>query len=105
MTRLASGLIVGVTADIPKTSRIVGPGVILLAKLSGRPISPCAVVTSSRIDFDTWDHASLGLPFGRGVIALGEPIRVARDASPDDMERPGGLSRSGSTDCTSAPTP
>jgi lysophospholipid acyltransferase (LPLAT)-like uncharacterized protein len=83
---LASGLIIGITADIPKTSRIVGPGVILLAKLSGRPIRPCAVVTSSRIDFDTWDHASLGLPFGRGVIALGEPIRVARDASPDDME-------------------
>lgn len=83
---LASGLIIGITADIPKTSQIVGPGVILLAKLSGRPIRPCAVVTSSRIDFDTWDHASLGLPFGRGVIALGEPIRVARDASPDDME-------------------
>jgi len=83
---LALGLIVGVTADIPKTSRIVGPGIILLAKLSGRPIRPCAVVTSRRIDFNTWDHASLGLPFGRGVIALGEAVRVAPEASPDEME-------------------
>ena len=84
---LASGLIVGVTADIPKTRRIVGPGIILLAKLSGRPIRPCAVVTSRRIDFATWDHASLGLPFGRGVVALGEAVRVAPNASPDEMEK------------------
>ncbi|MFI5016229.1 MAG: lysophospholipid acyltransferase family protein [Hyphomicrobiales bacterium] len=83
---LASGLIVGVTADIPKTRRVAGPGLILLAKLSGRPIRPCAVVASRRIDFDSWDHASIGLPFGRGVIALGEAIRVAPDASPEAME-------------------
>jgi lysophospholipid acyltransferase (LPLAT)-like uncharacterized protein len=83
---LASGLIVGVTADIPKTRRVVGPGIILLAKLSGRPIRPCTVVMSRRIDFDSWDRASMGLPFGRGVIALGEAIRVAPDASPETME-------------------
>jgi lysophospholipid acyltransferase (LPLAT)-like uncharacterized protein len=83
---LASGLIVGVTADIPKTRRVAGPGIILLAKLSGRPIRPCTVVSSRRIDFDSWDHASMGLPFGRAVIALGEAIKVAPDASPDEME-------------------
>jgi lysophospholipid acyltransferase (LPLAT)-like uncharacterized protein len=83
---LGSGLIVGVTADIPKTRRVAGAGIILLAKLSGRPIRPCTVVTSHRIDFDSWDHASMGLPFGRGVIALGEAIRVAPDASPEAME-------------------
>jgi lysophospholipid acyltransferase (LPLAT)-like uncharacterized protein len=83
---LASGLIVGVTADIPKIRRVAGTGLILLAKHSGRPIRPCTVVTSRRIDFDSWDHASLGLPFGRGVIALGEAIWVTADASPEDME-------------------
>jgi len=84
---LASGLIVGVTADIPKTARVAGRGIILLAKLSGRPIRPCAVVASRRIDFDTWDHASMGLPLGRGVIALGDAIRVTPDASPEEMEQ------------------
>ena len=83
---LASGLIVGVTADVPKNRRIAGMGIILLAKLSGRPIRPCTVISSRRIDFDSWDHASLGLPFGRGVIALGDAIRVAPDASPEAME-------------------
>jgi lysophospholipid acyltransferase (LPLAT)-like uncharacterized protein len=84
---LAAGLIVGVTADIPKTRRVAGNGIILLAKLSGRPIRPCTVVARRRIDFNTWDHASMGLPFGRGVIALGEAIHVMRDASPDAMEQ------------------
>jgi len=84
---LASGLIVGVTADIPKTRRVASPGIILLARLSGRPIRPCTVVASRRIDFDSWDHASLGLPFGRAVIALGDAIRVAPDASAEAMEQ------------------
>ena len=83
---LASGLIVGVTADVPKNRRIAGMGIILLAKLSGRPIRPCTVISSRRIDFDSWDHASLGLPFGRGVIALGDAVRIAPDASPEAME-------------------
>lgn len=83
---LAAGQIVGVTADVPKTRRVAGQGIVLLAKLSGRPIRPCTVVSSRRIDFDSWDHASLGLPFGRGVIALGDAIWVPPDASPEAME-------------------
>ncbi len=53
-------------------------GIVTLAQLSGRPIVPVAVVTSRRIDFTSWDRASLGLPFGRGAIVLGEPVHVAR---------------------------
>ena len=68
------------TADIPKVSRVCGPGIVTLAQLSGRPIVPVAVVTSRRIDFASWDRASLGLPFGRGAMVLGEPVHVARDA-------------------------
>jgi lysophospholipid acyltransferase (LPLAT)-like uncharacterized protein len=83
---LTSGLIVGITADIPKTRRVAGQGIILLAKLSGRPIRPCTVVASRRVDFDTWDHASIGLPFGRAVIGLGEAIRVPAEASDEEME-------------------
>ena len=77
---LAGGEMVVMTADIPKTSRVCGLGIVTLAKLSGRPIAPVAVVTSRRFDFDSWDHASMGLPFGRGAIVIGEPIAVAKDA-------------------------
>jgi lysophospholipid acyltransferase (LPLAT)-like uncharacterized protein len=77
---LADGMTVVLTADVPKVSRVAGPGIVALAQKSGRPIYPVAVVTSPRIDFNTWDRASLGLPFSRGAIVLGAPILVAPDA-------------------------
>ncbi|GAU81057.1 lysophospholipid acyltransferase family protein [Bosea sp. BIWAKO-01] len=78
--RLAAGDTMVLTADIPKRARVAGPGIIALAKASGRPVHPVAVVTSRRIDFNSWDRASIGLPFGRCAIVVGDPIRIARDA-------------------------
>jgi lysophospholipid acyltransferase (LPLAT)-like uncharacterized protein len=77
---LAGGEMVVLTADVPKISRVCGPGIVTLAQLSGRPVVPVAVVTSRRLDFRSWDRASLGLPFGRGAIVLGDPVFVPRDA-------------------------
>ena len=77
---LEAGEMVVMTADVPKIARVCGNGIVTLARLSGRPIVPVAVVTSRRIAFKSWDRASLGLPFGRGVMALGEPIFVPEDA-------------------------
>lgn len=77
---LEAGEMVVMTADVPKIARVCGDGIVTLARLSGRPIVPVAVVTSRRVDFKSWDRASLGLPFGRGAMVLGEPIVVARDA-------------------------
>ena len=84
--RLASGDTMVLTADVPKRARIVGPGIIALARASGRPIRAVAVVTSRRIDFNSWDRASIGLPFGRCAIVVGEPILVARDADEATQE-------------------
>jgi lysophospholipid acyltransferase (LPLAT)-like uncharacterized protein len=83
---LADGEMVVMTADVPKTSRVCGAGIVTLAQLSGRPIVPVAVVTSRRLDFRSWDKASLGLPFGRGAMVLGEPIEVARNADGSALE-------------------
>jgi lysophospholipid acyltransferase (LPLAT)-like uncharacterized protein len=83
---LEDGEMVVMTADIPKRSRICGKGIVTLAQFSGRPIVPVAVVTSRRVDFKSWDRASLGLPFGRGAMVLGEPIHVARDADDAALE-------------------
>lgn len=78
--RLAAGDTMVLTADVPKRARIVGPGIISLARVSGQPIRAVAVVTSRRIDFNSWDRASIGLPFGRCAVVVGEPILVPRDA-------------------------
>ena len=83
---LAEGHTVVMTADVPKVSRVAGLGIVTLARLSGRPIFPLAVVTSRRFDFRSWDKASLGKPFGRGAMVLGDPIRIARDADAATQE-------------------
>jgi lysophospholipid acyltransferase (LPLAT)-like uncharacterized protein len=44
------------------------------------------VATSRRIDFKSWDRASLNLPFSRGAMVAGEPIRVATDADAATLE-------------------
>ena len=83
---LGDGEMVVMTADIPKISRVCGQGIVTLAQLSGRPIVPVAVVTSRRIDFDSWDRASIGLPFGRGAMVLGHPIHVPRESDEQALE-------------------
>jgi lysophospholipid acyltransferase (LPLAT)-like uncharacterized protein len=84
---LASGASVVITADVPKRARIAGEGIVTLARLSGRPIVPTAVVTSRRFDMKSWDRGSIGKPFGRGAIIYGELIRVAADADALALER------------------
>jgi lysophospholipid acyltransferase (LPLAT)-like uncharacterized protein len=84
---LELGATVAMTADVPKVARIAGLGIVTLGRISGRPIVPIAVVTSRRIDFKSWDRASIGLPFGRGAIVVGDPIHVAVGADADAMEQ------------------
>jgi lysophospholipid acyltransferase (LPLAT)-like uncharacterized protein len=86
MRQLEAGASVALTADVPKRARVAGLGIVALAKLSGRPIVPTAVVASRRVQFNTWDRASLGLPFGRAVVVAGDFIRVSADADDAEME-------------------
>ncbi len=87
MRQLELGSSVALTADVPKRARLAGMGIVTLAKLSGRPIVPTAVVLSRRIQFNSWDRATLGLPFSRAVVVAGDLIRVSPDADDAAMER------------------
>jgi lysophospholipid acyltransferase (LPLAT)-like uncharacterized protein len=86
LNALNEGYNVALTADVPKVSRVCGMGIIKLASLSGRLILPVAIATRWRIDFDSWDHSALNLPFGRGARTVGEPIRVPADADDAALE-------------------
>jgi lysophospholipid acyltransferase (LPLAT)-like uncharacterized protein len=83
---LDEGTSIAMTADVPKRARVAGLGIVTLARLSGRPIVPTAVVLKRRIQFDTWDRATLGLPFSRVVVVARDPIRLARDADDATIE-------------------
>jgi lysophospholipid acyltransferase (LPLAT)-like uncharacterized protein len=87
LTALQDNWTIVLTADVPKVSRIAGTGIVKLAQLSGRPIYPVAVATSRRITIASWDRAAINLPFSRGAIVAGPPIRVPADLDADALER------------------
>ena len=78
---------VATTADVPKRARVVSLGVIMLARASGRPITPVAMVTSRFIRLKNWDSTTINLPFGRGAVVGIEPVHVPSDADAETMEK------------------
>ncbi len=84
---LADGYNVAMTADVPKRSRVVGRGIIMLARESGRPIMPFAMATSRFIRLNNWDRTTINLPFGQGALVGVEEVFVPPDADAETMER------------------
>ena len=83
---LAEGYSVALTADVPKVARVAGPGIVRLARDSGRPIYPVALASSRRVEFDNWDRSTMNLPFSKLVGVVGEPIRVLATADEQALE-------------------
>ena len=84
---LEEGDNVASTADVPKRSRVAGLGIIMLARESGRPILPFAMVTSRFIRLKNWDHTTINLPFGRGAVVGIDAVIVPPDADAETMEK------------------
>lgn len=79
---LDQGKSVVMIADISKsTPRQAGAGIVLLSKISGRPILPAAYATSRGVTVaSSWDRMRINLPFGKAVAVTGEPVHVPADA-------------------------
>src|SRR5258705_5221321 len=86
VTALGDAYNIVMTADVPKISQVAGLGIVMLARASGRPIYPVAMATSRRWKLDSWDSSAVNLPFSRGAVVMGEPIRLDADADNDDLE-------------------
>jgi lysophospholipid acyltransferase (LPLAT)-like uncharacterized protein len=84
---LEDGCNVASTADVPKRARAAGLGIIMLARESGRPILPFAMVTSRFIRLNNWDHTTINLPFGRGAVVGIDAVIVPPDADAETMEK------------------
>lgn len=83
---LEDGYSVALTADVPKVARVAGPGIVRLARDSGRPIYPVALASSRRYEIDNWDRSVISLPFGKLVGVVGEPIRVPQTTDDQALE-------------------
>jgi 3-deoxy-D-manno-octulosonic-acid transferase len=87
MMALRNDTTIAVTADIPPgPARKAGLGLVTLARLSGRIIMPCAVVTKRYLKLNTWSGFTVNLPFSHMVLAAGEPIAVSRHADEAELE-------------------
>lgn len=86
---LKSGKNTAMIADIANAkAREAGRGIILLAKLSGRPIVPYIYAFSrEKILEKTWDKTAIPLPFGRSVFLMGEALFVPAGASDEELEQ------------------
>ena len=79
---LRAGNPVGITPDGPRgPRRQAAPGVAQLAALSGAAVAPVGAASSRHRLLPSWDRMMLPLPFGEGVIVLGELVRVPRDGA------------------------
>jgi lysophospholipid acyltransferase (LPLAT)-like uncharacterized protein len=78
---------VAMTADVPKRARVVGLGIIMLARETGRPIMPFAMATSRYIRLNNWDNTTINLPFGRGSLMGIQEVFVPPDADAETMEK------------------
>jgi lysophospholipid acyltransferase (LPLAT)-like uncharacterized protein len=76
------------TSDGPKgPRREFKQGAVMLAQLTQSPMLPVAYAASRYWQLRTWDEFIIPKPFSRIVIAVGEPHRVAKKSSPEDLER------------------
>ncbi len=87
LRELKAGRSIAMTADVPPgPARQAGLGIITIARLSGRPILPCAAVTSRFKVLNSWSRFVVNLPFSKLVLLSGEPVYVPADADKQMME-------------------
>ena len=85
---LHSGISFVMTADVPPgPARRCGDGIILIARLSGRPIIPVAAASSRYRALKTWSRMTINMPYSKLGYVVGSPIHVPTDADAQLMEK------------------
>lgn len=76
----------GVTPDGPRgPARELKPGLLVLARRSGRPVVPLASAVWPRVELSSWDRFHIPLPFARCAITHGEPWWPERGMDAESM--------------------
>jgi lysophospholipid acyltransferase (LPLAT)-like uncharacterized protein len=85
---LKRGEYMGITPDGPRGPRMrAAPGAAAAARLSGAVLLPVSYSATRRKVLSSWDRFVVPFPFARGIVRIGEPIDVARDADADALEQ------------------
>ncbi|NOY87619.1 MAG: lysophospholipid acyltransferase family protein [Deltaproteobacteria bacterium] len=66
----------------------VKPGAVYLAKKTGAPVLPLAASANPAFAFQkAWDRYLLPMPFSKGVVIYGEPMRLDGDLGEEAVDR------------------
>lgn len=85
MRALKGGTSLFLTADIPPVpGRQVAPGIIAIARRSGRPVYAMATASSRRKILKVWDRMQMNYPFSRIAFAVEGPITMTDPAVSDE---------------------
>lgn len=77
----------GLTVDGPRgPRRKVKPGIAIIAQHTGLPILPIVSIATKSIRVRSWDRMCIPKPFGKYVIAVGEPILAPCDPGTDAVK-------------------
>jgi len=80
--RAASGYKTGFAVDGPRgPARLVQPGVVWLAKVTGNQILPFHIEAAKHWTIKSWDRTQIPKPYSMMALSIGEPIEVPKDAS------------------------
>jgi lysophospholipid acyltransferase (LPLAT)-like uncharacterized protein len=83
---LRKGRSPGITVDGPfGPPEEAKPGALVIAGLAGGQAAPCTYDVSRKIRLGTWAKFVVPLPFGRGVLAVGDGFTPPKRMSPEDM--------------------
>jgi lysophospholipid acyltransferase (LPLAT)-like uncharacterized protein len=82
------GTTVSIQPDGPQgPARVAKIGVVTLARLAERPITPVGFSARPCLRFRSWDGTLLPLPFARVVCRYGEALKVPGGADDEEEER------------------
>jgi lysophospholipid acyltransferase (LPLAT)-like uncharacterized protein len=84
---IRDGKSVALTGEVPPTpGRIVAPGIVALARLSGRPIiAVAAASTRMKVIERLWDKLQVNFPWGTFFVVAAPPIWVGKDDDEGEM--------------------
>ncbi len=83
-----AGYDAAITVDGPRGPRgDVKPGVLAVAKLTGKPVVMVGFACAKKIKLRSWDRMEIPLPFSSGGFFFGKPFYVKSDISDEEMER------------------
>lgn len=87
VNELKKGTYIVFTPDGPHGPHMrASDGVVTAARLSGAAVVPFATSSKRRKLLNSWDRFLIPLPFTRGAIVWGEPIKISRNASKSEVE-------------------